>query len=51
MATKAYKAENCHTPDDHLQARITMVEAMDNLYLFATSLTTLQKLCLEAKRF
>ena len=51
MATKAYKAENCHTPDNHLQARITMVEATDDSYLFATSLTMLQKLCLEAERF
>ena len=28
-----------------------MVEAMDDSYLFATKLTTLQRLCLEAKRF
>src|ERR1700683_3703121 len=51
MSTKAQKANESHTPDDHIPARITMVEATDDSYLFATTLTTLQRLCLEAERF
>ena len=51
MTSKANKANDFHTPDDRLQARITMVEATDDSYLFATSLSTLQRLCLEAERF
>jgi hypothetical protein len=51
MTSKANKANYFYTPDDRLQARVTMVEATDNSYLFATSLSTLQRLCLEAKRF
>src|SRR5882762_492695 len=51
MTSKANKANDFHTPDDRLQARITMVEATDDSYLFAISLTTLQRLCLEAERF
>jgi hypothetical protein len=51
MTSKANKANDFHTPDDYLQARITMVEATDDSYIFATSLTTLQRLCLEAERF
>jgi hypothetical protein len=51
MTTRALKANNTHTLDNHIQARITMVEATDDSYLFALTLTTLQKLCLEAERF
>jgi hypothetical protein len=51
MTSKANKANDFHTPDDRLRARITMVEATDDSYLFAISLTTLQRLCLEAERF
>jgi hypothetical protein len=51
MSTKAQKANDTHTPDDCIQARITMVKAMDDSYLFATMLTTVQKLCLKVERF
>jgi Reverse transcriptase (RNA-dependent DNA polymerase) len=51
MSTKALKTNNVHTPDDRIQARVTMVEATDDSYLFALTLTTLRKLCLEAERF
>jgi hypothetical protein len=51
MSMKAQKANESHTLDDHIQARITMVEAMDDSYLFATTLTTLQRLWLKAERF
>ena len=51
MSTKAQKANNNHTPDDHICPRITMVEAMYDSYLFVTMLTTLQKLCLKVERF
>src|SRR6202050_3137164 len=46
MMTKAHKASNIHTPADHIK-----VEATDDSYLFALTLTTLQRLCLEAERF
>jgi len=49
MTMKANEANNFHTPDDQLQARITMVEAMDDSYLFVITLTALQSLCLEAE--
>jgi hypothetical protein len=51
MTMKANKANNFHTPNDQLQAKITMVEATDESYLFAITLTALQNLCLEAERF
>ena len=51
MTMKAWKANDVHTPNDCIQVRVTMVEATDDSYLFAITLTTLQKLCLEAERF
>jgi hypothetical protein len=42
---------NPHTPDDSLQLPVTMVEATDDLYLFALTLQTLCKFCLEMERF
>jgi hypothetical protein len=43
--------ENLHTPDDSLQLPVTMVEATDDSYLFALTLQTLRKFCLEMERF
>jgi hypothetical protein len=51
MTMKTHKANDRHAPEDQIKARITMVEATDDLYLFATAQTTLQRLCLEAERF
>ena len=51
MTTKAHKTNDIHTPDDNIKARITMAEATDDSYLFATTLATLQDLCLEAEHF
>jgi hypothetical protein len=48
---KAKRTDNLHTPDNNIQARVTMVKATDDSYIFSLTLTTLQKLCLEAERF
>ena len=40
-----------HTPDDLSQLPVTMVEAMEDSYLFATSLPGLQYFCLQMERF
>lgn len=40
-----------HTPIDESSVRVTMVEATDDSYIFATDLQTLQKYCLQMERF
>ena len=39
MTMKANKANNIHTPDNQLQARVIMVEVTDDSYLFRTTLS------------
>ncbi|KII84505.1 hypothetical protein PLICRDRAFT_117547 [Plicaturopsis crispa FD-325 SS-3] len=53
LVMRSHNAEKgvTHQPSDRVCVRATMVEATDDSYLFATTLPTLQKFCLEMERF
>ncbi|KZV90808.1 hypothetical protein EXIGLDRAFT_676719 [Exidia glandulosa HHB12029] len=51
MRTKAAEAGDLHTPEDRRALTVTMVEATDDSYIFATKLETLDFVCLTLERF
>ena len=51
LSTHQARHSSPHIPPDNLRLPITMVEAMDNSMIFATSLPFLQTLILSAKHF
>ena len=51
VSTGQARASLPHIPPDHLRLSITMVEAMDDSCIFATSLDALHSLVLSAERF
>ena len=40
-----------HLPEDTIKTRVTMTEATDDLYIFATKLPTLISFCLAMEHF
>ena len=50
LKSKSHKSGDPHTPLDNIQLQVTMVEATDNSYLFATTPGTLAKFCPEMER-
>ncbi|KZV89037.1 hypothetical protein EXIGLDRAFT_722026 [Exidia glandulosa HHB12029] len=51
IRTKAAELSDPHTPADRLALTVTMVEATDDSYIFATKLDTLDFICLALERF
>ena len=51
LKSKSHQSGDPHTPLDNIQLQVTMVEATDDSYLFATTPETLAVFCLEMERF
>ncbi|KZV99524.1 hypothetical protein EXIGLDRAFT_640506 [Exidia glandulosa HHB12029] len=51
LQTKMAESGDHHTPADRLALTVTMVEATDDSYIFATKLDTLDFICLTLERF